>query len=112
MRSNARPTCSASAKQRDFYIAIPSSPIKPGPTINWRQMKADMQMRIKMHSDGKEAYKRMWPFSLSQPSIPSDDVIDRPILADNTTRSPNISRMQWTVLPSSHITKHIQSSYH
>jgi hypothetical protein len=41
-RSNARPTRSASSKQRDFYIVVPSSPIKPGPTINWRQIKAGM----------------------------------------------------------------------
>jgi hypothetical protein len=45
-RSNARPLRFSAAKQRDFYVAVPASPIKSGPTINWLQMKAEMQHRI------------------------------------------------------------------
>lgn len=91
-RSNARPTRSFASKQRDFYVAVPSSPIRAGPTINWHQVKAEMQLRIQMHSDGKDAYKRMWWFSLS--SATPEEIIDRPILATVSTGSPNEARMQ------------------
>lgn len=53
-----------------------------------------MQLRIQMHSDGKDAYKRMWWFSLSNPSATPEEIIDRPILATVSTGSPNEARMQ------------------
>jgi hypothetical protein len=57
-------------------------------------MKAEMQHRIRFHRQGKEAYKRMWWYSLSHPFPRNEETIDRPILPTVTTRTPNASRMQ------------------
>jgi hypothetical protein len=73
---------------------VPASPIKSGPTINWLQMKAEMQHRIRFHRQGKDAYKRMWWCSLSHAFPRNEETIDRPILPTVTTRTPNASRMQ------------------
>jgi hypothetical protein len=83
--SNARPSRSAAAKHCDFYVAVPSSPVKSGPTINWVQMKAEMRHRIQCHRQAKQAFKRMWWYSLSHPFPRNEETMDRPILASVIT---------------------------
>lgn len=94
-RATSRPIRSEASKNRELYVAVPSSPTKPGPKFNWLQTKARYKLRIKHAQEGREMYKRMWFHSLAESA--ADTTIDRSILPSANVIHPNVDRLQQVV---------------
>ena len=98
-RSISRPSRTPHVTERQYYVAVPSSPTRRGPKWKWGNQRHYYERRLKMLKTSQVLYKRYWHASLAEASIlrSPPDVDSRSRMHNASINDPDITSMQQLV---------------